>query len=136
MTTDDELQLLHAKYCGLINEKFRFPLNRYAWERWQAEGFTESDLFTCVEWALAANRKRSLDYQINFHPSSFLQPSKFECNLYWAEKWRNAKKRIRQPSAGERALAAMRHEEVRAPEIPAKRVDIPFIIEALQRNDQ
>lgn len=136
--TDPEtpLQSLHNTFCRLTGRTDRYEPYRYEWSAW-AKIYSEQDLIDTLSYVLNVNksRKRGMEIQTSVR-RLICDVQEFErhrADMDQLARARAAKKRQFQPSEGTSQLAAMRHEQVVAPDAPAKRLSLDTVVEALRK---
>lgn len=130
------LRGLHDQFCRLTGKQHRYEQWRHDWYEF-SRFYTADDLALVVAYAERVNLKREKRYQIVLSLRKIIGDLRtFDDLLGEAQvdlKAKAARKRAWQPDAGQVALAEMRHEEVKPPEQPAKRLSIDFVVDALKK---
>lgn len=134
---ENTLRSLHALYCTLTGRNLKYQFYQREWRDF-AQNFTAEDLQTVMAYVERENRKREKRYQIRTELLRIVGDlATFDSLKAEAElevKARAARARAFKPSAGQSALAAMRHEEVKPPDEPPKRLSIDFVANALRNS--
>lgn len=135
--TDPETNLhdLHRLYCTLTGRNLTYQFYVREWANF-AKVFNADDLRAVLAWVDRVNKKREWQYRIRtdllklIGDLAVFDSLKAEAEL--DAKARAAKARAWQPTAGQVALAEMRHEEVKPPETEP-RMAKELIINSLDR---